>query len=130
MFKQKRHISTQTDYQSDELIFPQNETKKTTMPKHFQELIDAARENPNRGVLRAHPAAKKAGYAISTLWRDVKAGVFVKPIQISVRSVAWIEIEIDAILAAKTLMSRTNQKIDMKQFVELLSAPITHSDID
>lgn len=93
-------------------------------PADFQRLIDIARANPNRGVLRARATANKAGLGLSTLWRDCKSGVFAAPIRISTRSVAWIEAEVDAILAAKTLMSRTAYEVDMKRFVLELTAPL------
>lgn len=92
-------------------------------PADFQRLIDIARANPNRGVLRARATASKSGLGLSTLWRECKSGVFAAPIRISARSVAWIEAEVDAILAAKTLMSRTAYEVDMKRFVLELTAP-------
>lgn len=100
-------------------------TSTACLPTVFQRLIDNARENQNRGVLRAEATARKAGYGLSTLWRDVKEGVFVPPIHISERSVAWVEVEVDAILAAKALMTRSNIRIDLKLFVAMLSAPST-----
>ena len=93
-------------------------------PADFQRLIDIARANPNRGVLRARATANKSGLGLSTLWRDCKSGVFAPPIRISARSVAWVEAEVDAILAAKTLMSRADYDVDMKRIVLALAAPL------
>lgn len=94
------------------------------LPADFQKLVDIARANPNRGVLRARATANKSGLGLSTLWRDCKSGVFAPPVRISARSVAWVEAEVDAILAAKTLMSRTAYEVDMKCFVLELTAPL------
>ncbi|MFC0351791.1 helix-turn-helix transcriptional regulator [Undibacterium danionis] len=95
----------------------------TQLPPEFQALVDIARANPNRSVLRAKPTAQKAGIALSTLWREVKLKRFPKPIKISDKAVAWIDAEVDATLAAKTLMSRSHYLIDLEQFVTALTAP-------
>lgn len=46
-------------------------------------------------VLDRYPVSR------STLYKQIKQGVFPRPIQISDRSVAWIESEISQILFAK-----------------------------
>lgn len=113
-------ISTTESHQSDE---HPTRGRTTSLPPEYHMLIDAARANPNRGVLRSKATANKAGVALSTLWRDVKLGLFAQPIRISNRTVAWVEVEVDAILAAKTLMTRTAQNIDLVHFITLLTAP-------
>ena len=47
------------------------------------------------GVLDLYPVSR------STLYKQIKQGVFPRPIQISDRSIAWIKSEIDQILLAK-----------------------------
>ncbi|MCX7291905.1 AlpA family phage regulatory protein [Janthinobacterium sp.] len=93
-----------------------------SLPEAFQELINTARNSPNRAVRKEKETAESSGIARSTLWRDVKAGVFPPPIKVSARSVAWISEEVNAILAAKALNTRSRQKVDIKKFVSLLTA--------
>ena len=71
-------------------------------------------------MLSALKTATKAGIGVSTLWRDLKDGRFVPPIQISERRVAWIESEVDALLDAKRLMSRSDINVDIRQFIHAL----------
>lgn len=46
-------------------------------------------------VLDLYPVSR------STLYKQIKRGIFPRPIQISDKSIAWIESEIDQILLAK-----------------------------
>lgn len=91
-----------------------------TLPPEFIELIRVAQACKTCGFIKADRTAEKSAIGVSTLWRDVKRKVFVPPIRISSRSVAWVEAEVDALLAAKALMSRTGKKIDLSQFVAAL----------
>lgn len=59
------------------------------MSKTYQKLIRLSE------VLDRYPVSR------STLYKQIKQGVFPRPIQISDRSVAWIESEISQILFAK-----------------------------
>jgi predicted DNA-binding transcriptional regulator AlpA len=97
-------------------------TNLESIPEPFQALINAARTSPNRAVIKEKVTAERSGYSRSTLWRDVKAGVFPPPIKLSERSVAWIDAEVHATLAAKALNTRSRQKVDLKRFVSLLIA--------
>jgi predicted DNA-binding transcriptional regulator AlpA len=92
----------------------------TTLPPEFLELIRAARACKTLGFIKADRTAEKSAIGVSTLWRDVKRKTFVPPIRTSIRSVAWVESEVDALLAAKALMSRTGKSIDLAQFVAAL----------
>ncbi|PIO90958.1 hypothetical protein CBI55_26910, partial [Pseudomonas syringae] len=65
----------------------------------------------------------KVSGSVAGVWSGVKAGIFPPPIKVSTRSVAWIEEELDALLAAKREMSRARQSIDLRLFVTLLVAP-------
>lgn len=87
------------------------------LPAEFLDLIHAARAGPNKRFMRVQSVAEKAAIGVSTLWRDVKRGTFVPPVRISSRNVAWVEAEIDALLAAKALMSRSGTTIDLVEFV-------------
>lgn len=91
-----------------------------TLPPEFLELIKAARATKTLRFIKVDRAADKSASGVSTIWRDVKLGVFVPPVRISSRNVAWVEVEVDALLAAKALMSRTGKKIDLAQFVAAL----------
>jgi len=99
---------------------PSLTSMKSVLPTEFLDLIKAARARPTQGFLRVHRAAEKSAIGVSTLWRDVKRGTFVPPVRISCRNVAWVEAEVDALLAAKALMSRTGKTIDLVEFVAAL----------
>jgi predicted DNA-binding transcriptional regulator AlpA len=90
------------------------------LPAEFLVLIKEAQANKTRVFIKVARAAEKSAIGVSTIWRDVKRGVFVPPVRISSRNVAWVEAEVDALLAAKTLIYRTGKKIDLAQFVAAL----------
>lgn len=90
------------------------------LPTEFMELVRTARASKTHSFIKVERTAKKSAVGVSTIWRDVKLGVFVPPVRISSRSVAWVEAEVDAVLAAKALMHRTDAKIDLAQFVAAL----------
>jgi len=91
-----------------------------TLPPEFLVLIRAARACETFRFLKADCTAEKSAIGVSTLWRDVKRKTFVPPVRTSSRSVAWVEAEVDALLAAKALMSRTGKTINLAQFVAAL----------
>lgn len=93
------------------------------IPAPYLALIEFARKRTDRGVLSCERTAEYADVGVSTLWRDVKNGTFVPPIKISPRRVAWVVAEVDALLAAKALMTRTGLEIDIRTFIALLIAP-------
>lgn len=86
--------------------------------EQYKAILTRLRLHNGVHMLRAPAAAKKAGLGISTLWRDVKAGTFVPPVRLGPRTVAWVEAEVDAVLEAKTKMSRSHQTLDMRAFVD------------
>jgi predicted DNA-binding transcriptional regulator AlpA len=90
------------------------------LPAPFQLIVRKCRVCKDFGVMPAKRTADKAGVGVSTLWRDVKMGVFVPPIRLSERRVAWLEAEVDAMLEAKKLISRTGLLIDLQVFVNVL----------
>lgn len=90
------------------------------LPSEFLDLIYAAHAHPTKRFMRVQRAAEKSAIGVSTLWRDVKRGTFVPPVRISSRNVAWVEAEIDALLAAKALMSRSGTTVDLVEFVAAL----------
>ena len=67
--------------------------------------------------------ATKCSKGVSTVYLEVKNGDFVKPVNSSARSIRFVNNEVDAMLEARILMARTGQAIDLKLFVQLLSAP-------
>lgn len=109
-------------------INPKEADSKMLSPA-FLAIIAKARKHNDHTVLRCKDAAAKAGKGVSTLWRDVKNGVFAPPIKTSARSVAWRVAEIDAVLEAQSLMTRSKQNIDMKVFVAELTAPPSEVDL-
>jgi prophage regulatory protein len=95
------------------------------LPDVFLSIIEVALAAKEIEVLRIAQVSKKTGQGASTLWLAVKGGTFPPPIKLSQRSVAWINAEINAVLTARVLASRSRTEIDMKQFVALLIAPRT-----
>jgi len=92
----------------------------SALPIAFLELVRNARASKTHSFIKVERTAEKSAVGVSTIWRDVKLGVFVPPVRISSRNVAWVEAEVDAVLAAKALMHRTGAKIDLAQFVAAL----------
>ena len=90
------------------------------LPEPIIAIIRRHKTRCDVSMLSAQKTATKAGIGVSTLWRDLKEGRFVPPIQISVRRVAWVESEIDALLDAKRLMSRSDINVDIRQFIYAL----------
>lgn len=91
-----------------------------TFPEKFQDLIDAARSNPDRSLIKLKATAMRSAMGPSTVWRDVSRKTFVPPIRISTRSVAWVKVEVDALLAAKALISRSGANVNLADFVSAL----------
>lgn len=92
------------------------------LPLAFQQIIQRTWARPSRTALAAGPAANKAGIGVSTLWRDLKLGLFVPPIKLSPRRTAFLDVEIDALLEAKALLSRSSLTVDLRVFIVALAA--------
>ena len=90
------------------------------LPEPFRQIILRHMARHTINMLSAAKTADKAGIGVSTLWRDLKEQLFVPPIQISQRRIAWIESEVDALLEAKRLVSRTSLTVDIRKFVAVL----------
>jgi len=99
---------------------PDSTPTLSALPTEFLELVRAARASKTHCFIKVERTAEKSAVGVSTIWRDVKLGVFVPPVRILRRNVAWVEAEVDAVLAAKALMHRTGAKIDLAQFVTAL----------
>lgn len=100
-------------------------TKLVPMPPEAFAIIARVHGTSDRRILRLQDTSKKTGRAPSTLWRDVKNGMFVPPIRIGERAVGWLEAEVDAVLEAQTISARSGNPIDIKRFVSLLIAANT-----
>jgi len=102
-----------------------NFKERAAMPLNeaFTALIQRVHDNNDYSVLRLDASASKMGRANSTFWADVKNGTVSPPIPLGVKAVGWLMKELDAILAARTLASRTKLPLDIKLFVSLLAAP-------
>jgi predicted DNA-binding transcriptional regulator AlpA len=114
-FKQKTSLGETTLSKSPAVLHD--------LPAEYRALIEAARNNPDRSLIRLERTAQKAAAGVSTIWRDIKLGLFVPPVRISTRNVAWVVAEVDALLAAKALMTRSNVKVDLVQFIAALVEP-------
>ncbi len=76
---------------------------------------EARRSDPNMAdelrralaILRLRQVKERTGRSRSSIYADVKAGLFPEPINIGPRAVGWIEGEIDDWLAEKINSSRT-----------------------
>lgn len=122
ILKYQEKGKTRLEYPSIVKELSSDITTLASIPEPFQKFIDEARKSPNRAVSKEKATAEMSGYARSTLWRDVKAGLFPPPIKLSERSVAWVDAEVHATLAAKALNTRSQQKVDMKKFISELIA--------
>lgn len=104
---------------------PEKTVTDETLPyPELMALIKRAREMTNDRMLRLPEVRKKMGRADSTIWKDTHLGMLPSPIPVGTRAVAWRESELQACIDAMTFASRTKQKIDMRSFVTLLTAPI------
>ena len=95
----------------------------SSLPLCYMAIVKQAQEQADRHVIDVKATAIKANIGVSTVWRDVKLGVFVPPIRLSQRRVAFVAAEVDALLSAKALMTRSGQIIDLKHFIAVLTAP-------
>ena len=89
----------------------------------YMTLIRDVQDSTDHSAMRLRESAKKMGRANSTYWQDVKNGIAPPAIRLGTRSVGWLTAELDAILAARALASRTNKPLDIKLFVSILAAP-------
>jgi prophage regulatory protein len=89
----------------------------------LSEIIRRCRNIVSTRILRLPIAKAKMGHASSTFWAAVKKGELPKSVAISVRSVGWLESELDAVIAARLFSSRTGQPIDIIEFVRVLTRP-------
>jgi predicted DNA-binding transcriptional regulator AlpA len=90
----------------------------------FYEIIQRCRGNVGDSMLRMQDVCSKIGRAPSTTYRDIKAGLFPPPVSLGEGSARWKASEVQAVIEAWTLASRTGQQVDMKRFVSLLAAPL------
>jgi predicted DNA-binding transcriptional regulator AlpA len=60
-------------------------------------------------VLRPRTVAERMGWSRSTLYNRINAGVFPKPHPTGPRTVGWLEMEVDAQLAALAAKRRTQE---------------------
>jgi predicted DNA-binding transcriptional regulator AlpA len=100
-----------------------NRSEAAELPEFYTALIDQVRNASAINTIKIKPAALKVSKSVASLWAAVKLGIFPPPIKISERSIAFVEAELDALLAARREMSRTNQAIDLRVFISLLIAP-------
>jgi prophage regulatory protein len=60
-------------------------------------------------LIRINEVLLKTGKAKSSLYKDIAEGNFPKPIKIGIRSVAWIESEVDSYISNRISQSRNSQ---------------------
>ena len=58
-------------------------------------------------VLRIGDVTKKVGFGRSTIYALMKKGEFPSSIKLSIRSVGWLESEVDAWILAKVLVAQS-----------------------
>ena len=87
------------------------------------EVIERCRETASTRILRLPLARAKMGQAASTFWAAVKRQELPPPINISIRSVGWLESELDAVISARIFATRTGRPIDIVQFIKALTVP-------
>jgi predicted DNA-binding transcriptional regulator AlpA len=90
------------------------------LPTIFQEIVQRHVNRHDRSAVDVEKAAEKAGFGVSTLWREVANKRFVPPVGLLERRKGWMVHEIDAVLEAKMLLSRSNLKVDIRIFVAAL----------
>ncbi|CAE6732860.1 helix-turn-helix transcriptional regulator [Paraburkholderia nemoris] len=90
------------------------------LPLVFQEIVQRHVNRHDRSAVDVEKAAEKAGFGVSTLWREVAHKRFAPPVELLERRKGWMVHEIDAILEAKMLLSRSNLKVDIRVFVAAL----------
>jgi prophage regulatory protein len=73
----------------------------------YQQIINKYREATGFQMLSSAQMAKKLGIGISTGWLRTQQKLIPPPIKLSERSVRWVEREIDALLEAQVLASRS-----------------------
>jgi predicted DNA-binding transcriptional regulator AlpA len=89
------------------------------------EIISRSQATVSTRILRLPQAMEKMGrQGKSAFYAGVKLGMLPSSIPISVRSRGWLESELDAVIAARRLSSRTGQPIDMAKFVQALTQPL------
>jgi predicted DNA-binding transcriptional regulator AlpA len=98
------------------------------LPPELQSVIQSARARSDRVLHRAKPTAARAGMGLSTLWREVKNRVFVPPIAITSNTCGWLELEIDAVIEARKIITRCELTVDMRLFVYLLTKVNNHDN--
>lgn len=57
-------------------------------------------DKPEVRIIRGPEVEAKTGKSRVTIWRDIKAGTFPKPVQIGRKAVGWYAHEIEAYLEA------------------------------
>lgn len=62
--------------------------------------------NSNNRILRLPEVKTRTGLSRSTIYERIKAGTFPRHISLGVRSVGWLESEIDGWIAARIEASR------------------------
>ena len=89
----------------------------------YQKIIDKYREATGFQMLSSAQLAKKLCIGISTGWLRTQQKLIPPPIKLSARSVRWVEREIDALLEAQVLASRTGLRLNIRLFVDVLTRP-------
>jgi predicted DNA-binding transcriptional regulator AlpA len=91
------------------------------LPPEYRAIILRHDCRIDRAALDAQKTATKFNVGVSTLWREVALKRFVPPIRLSQRRVGWIESEVDALIEAKTLITRqSDHNFDIRVFVAAL----------
>lgn len=121
-FNRKNTDVLATSKKPGSLCSQDNTTHRDAIPPPFVRIIDEACTTQDIEMLRIDQVAQKTGQAVSTIWLAVKNGLFPPPVKLSPRSVGWVKAEVNAVLAARLLLSRSRFSVDMSIFVTKLIA--------
>lgn len=94
----------------------------TNLCREIREIAQKAWNTTNDKIIRLQGVADMTGRARSTLWKDIKTGVFPRPVEIGARARGWRASEVSAWMEARTFATRSSRSIDMKAFVQFLTS--------
>jgi prophage regulatory protein len=64
----------------------------------------------NQSVLRLRDVTRRVGLQRASIYRGIAKGTFPKPIALGIRARGWLESEINAWIASRTVATRPTQE--------------------
>ena len=65
-------------------------------------------------ILRIKDVIKKTGLSKSTMYMEIERGHFPKPVQLTRRSVGWLESEVEQWVASRLPVGEKNSSVDIE----------------